>query len=162
MKPTFKIFCFCPRLVAPALVSFLIVLAAAKSGRAAGGGTGLQLSPNVYATPAGGQITLRGSFNFFGPFTSVDDGLLGLSPASPHLGIVAGSVLSSQNNNPPVNGAYFFDRFSGGYLGPTTGTGPVTTGIINLRTFVIPAGTPPGTYHYAYGVSVAASIVSTN
>ena len=137
-----------------ALVLFSSAFLMAGSGIAAS--LALHLSPNVYATGAGGQITLRGSFTTADATTFsyvLIDSLYGLSPASPHLGIVAGSVLSSTNYNPPVNGVSFGDSFTGGgYLGPTTVNGPGATGITDLRTFVIPAGTPPGTYQYSYGV----------
>ena len=86
-------------------------------------------------------------------FTYSDDRLFGLTATSPHLDIVAGSVLLSQDFDPPIGNIYFADEFVGGYLGPTV-TGPVVTAVTDLRTFAIPAGTPPGTYRYSYGVDL--------
>ena len=119
----------------------------------------LNLSPNTYTVTAGDQITLRGFFTTSDAltFTYDNDLLFGLSPTSPHLGIVAGSVLFSQDFNPPLFGTSFEDIFGGGgYLGPTTVTGPIVTGVSDLRTFVIPAATEQGTYHYSFGVDLLA------
>ena len=115
----------------------------------------LNLNPNVYTVTAGNQITLTGFFTTSDSlsFAYQDDLLFGLNPTSPHLGIVAGSVLFSQNINPPVSGAYFEDIFGGGgYLGPTPVNGPTVTSVSFLRTFVIPANTQLGAYDYSYGV----------
>jgi hypothetical protein len=104
----------------------------------------LNLSPDVYTVTAGGQITLSGFFTTSDAltFTYDQDFLFGLSATSPHLGTVAGSVLSSQDFTPPMDGAYFEDIFGGaGYLGPTTVTGPTVTGVSDLRTFMIPTDT---------------------
>ena len=132
----------------------------------------------------------------FTPFYILDQ-VYGLSAASPHLGIVAGSVYYSANFSPPIPSGGFYlpvvllffqDAYSGGgYLGPTTGpttpglggpgpdlaldprtylasagsqftlTGLVTfpgstPSVSDLRTFVIPPGTPPGLYPYLYDV----------
>ena len=114
----------------------------------------LTLSPNDYIVTAGSPITLAGFFVTTGTldFTYSEDDLFGLTPSSPHLGIVAGNVLSSANFSPPISGAYFEDIFGGGFLGPAMVSGPTTTSISFLRTFVIPAGTPQSFYDYSYGV----------
>jgi hypothetical protein len=116
----------------------------------------LTLSPNVYTGDAGGQITLKGFFTTSDslPFLYSDDVLFGFSATdSPHLGIVAGSVLSSQNFSGRLE--TFEDIFGGGgYLGPTEIDGPAVTSVVFLRTFIVPPGTPSGTYDYSYGVDV--------
>lgn len=117
----------------------------------------LELDPNVYTVIAGDQITLRGFFTTSDALTFTYDRefLFGLTSTSPHLGIVAGSVLSSTDFSPPVSGASFEDIFGdGGYLGPTPIIGPTVTAISDLRTFVIPTGTQTGTYDYSYGVDL--------
>jgi hypothetical protein len=137
------------------LVSFLVALFAAEPGRANYLLT-LSLAPNEYTTTPGGQITLRGFFTTADAltFTYSDDRLFGLTATSPHLDILAGSVLLSQNFNPPVGGVYFADEFGGGgYLGPTV-NGPAVTSVTDLRTFAVPLGTPLGTYRYSYGVDL--------
>jgi hypothetical protein len=119
----------------------------------------LTLSPAVYTVNAGGQITISGFFTTSDAltFTYSQDTLFGLSATSPHLVTVPGSVLSSQNFNPPVDGAYFEDIFGGaGYLGPTTINGPTVTPVSDLRTFMIPTDTPEGTYYYSYGADLFA------
>jgi len=136
------------------LVSFLVALVAAEPGRANYLLT-LNLSPVEYTTTPGGQFTLRGFFTTDDAltFTYSDERLFGLTAASPHLDILAGSVLLSQDFDPPIGNIYFADEFVGGYLGRTV-TGPVVTAVTDLRTFAIPAGTPPGTYRYSYGVDL--------
>ena len=137
------------------LVSFLVALVAAEPGRANYLLT-LSLAPDEYTTSPGGQITLRGFFTTADAltFTYSDDRLFGLTATSPHLDILAGSVLLSQNFNPPVGGVYFADEFGGGgYLGPTV-NGPAVTSVTDLRTFAVPLGTPFGTYRYSYGVDL--------
>jgi len=117
----------------------------------------LRLDPNVYTVNAGGQITLRGFFTTSDALTFTYDRefLFGLTSISPHLGIVAGSVLSSTDFNPPVGGVSFQNIFgNGGYLGPTPIIGPTVTTISDLRTFVMPTGTQAGTYDYSYGVDL--------
>src|SRR5262249_34095173 len=116
----------------------------------------LTLSPNTYFVTPGGQVTLTGFFTtadiIAGPYGN--DVLFGLTSDSPHLGIVAGSITLTQDFNPPISGSWFEDVFAGGgYLGPPSIAGPQTTGISSLRTFVVPDGTPAGTYFYSYGVS---------
>jgi hypothetical protein len=101
----------------------------------------LRLDPNVYTVNAGGQITLRGFFTTLDALTFTYDRefLFGLTSTNPHLGIVAGSVLSSTDFNPPVGGVSFEDIFgNGGYLGPTPIIGLTVTAISDLRTFVMP------------------------
>lgn len=124
----------------------------------------LTLSPHVYTVNAGGQVTLTGLFTTPDGTTWTyvgDESLYGLSSQSPHLGIIAGSILSSYNFNPAISGAYFEDDFGkGGYLGPQTVVGPTTTGVSSLRTFVVPANTPPGTYSYSYGVDFSTNLPS--
>ena len=136
------------------LVTFLVALVAAEPASANYLLT-LSLAPNEYTTTPGGQFTLRGFFTTEDAltFTYSDDRLFGLTATSPHLDILTGSVLVSQNFNPPVSGVYFADEFVGGYLGPTV-NGPAVTVVTGLRTFVIPLGTPPGTYRYSYGVDL--------
>jgi hypothetical protein len=136
------------------LVSFLVALVAAEPGSASYLLT-LSLASNEYTTTPGGQFTLRGFFTTEDAltFTYSDDRLFGLTAASPHLDVLAGSVLLSQNFDPPVGGVYFADEFGGGYLGPTV-DGPAVTFVTDLRTFAIPLGTPPGTYRYSYGVDL--------
>jgi len=136
------------------LVSFLVALVAAEPGRANYLLT-LSLAPNEYTTTPGGHFTLRGFFTTEDAltFTYSDDRLFGLTATSPHLDILAGSVLLSQNFNPPIGGVYFADEFGGGYLGPTV-NGPAVTFVTDLRTFAIPLGTPLGTYRYSYGVDL--------
>jgi len=149
------------RLCSRVLVPFVILIIVSQSGRAADAVITLKLNPNVYTTSAGGQITLRGSFTTPDAvtFTYNDDRLFGLSSTSPHLGIVGGLVLSSQDFSPPVSGTSFADVFGGGgYLGPALVNGPVVTGVADLRTFVIPAGTSPGTYRYSYGVDLLPTV----
>jgi hypothetical protein len=123
---------------------------------ATAGTLALTLSPNVYTVTAGQTLTLRGSFTDATDsltFTYTDEHLFGLDAASPHLTPVAGSVISSNNFNPPIAGTYFDDKFgNGGYLGPTPFTAPITTALADLRVFLVPANTQPGTYHYSYGV----------
>jgi hypothetical protein len=124
----------------------------------------LTLNPHIYTVSAGGQVTLAGLFTtadaITGPYGQ--DFLFGLTSSSPHLGIVAGSVLFSEDFNPPVAGAWFEDEFGGGgYLGPPTINGPQTTNVSNLRTFVVPANTPAGTYFYSYGVGYDLNPLST-
>lgn len=121
------------------------------------------LSPNVYTVSAGGQFTIRGILSFpdaatytYGTCSTCtpanqNEFLFGYSPTSPHLGIVAGSVISSANfvGSQP----YFQDIFGlGGWLGPTTVQGPLTTGVNDWRTFIMPANIAPGLYTYSYGV----------
>lgn len=116
----------------------------------------LTLDPNVYSVNPGGQITLSGFFTTADSLTFDYQWelLFGLLSTSPHLGIVAGSVLSSQDFNPST-GAYFEDTFGGGgYLGPTEVNGPTVTADSLLRTFIVPANTPPGVYDYSYGVDL--------
>ncbi len=137
------------------LVSFLVALVAAEPVRANYLLT-LTLAPNEYTTTPGGQITLRGFFTTADAltFTYSDDRLFGLTATSPHLDILAGSVLLSQIFNPPLGGVYFADEFGGGgYLGPVI-DGPAVTSVTDLRTFVVPLGTPLGTYSYSYGVDL--------
>jgi hypothetical protein len=119
----------------------------------------LTLNPNVYCAAAGQTITLSGFFTVTSavpggaPAAYFQEDLFGLDPTSPHLTPVAGHVTQSYNFDPPVGSAYFQDQISGGgYLGPTSFTGPTVTATSDLRTFVVPASTPPGTYHYSYGV----------
>jgi len=117
----------------------------------------LTLSPNTYTVTQGGQFTVSGFFRTADllSFAYTDDRLFGLSPTSPHLGIVAGSVLSSHDFNPPVGGTSFADEFGGcGYLGPSITHGPTVTSLSLLRTFVMPASTPLGVYAYSYGVDL--------
>jgi len=115
----------------------------------------LNLAPIEYTTTPGGQFTLRGFFTTDDAltFTYSDDRLFGLNANAPHLDILAGSVLLSQDFDPPIGGVYFADEFGGGYLGPAV-TGPAVTAVSELRTFVMPPGTPPGTYRYSYGVDL--------
>src|SRR5262249_25570068 len=78
-----------------------------------------------------------------------------LTSTSPRLGIVAGSVLSSTDFNPPVGGVSFQDIFgNGGFLWPTHIIWPTGTTISHLRTFLMPTGTQTGTYDYSYGVGL--------
>ena len=116
----------------------------------------LNLAPNVYTVEAGGQITLSGFFTSASPaqFNYEREFLFGLTAISPHLGVVAGSILDSVDFNPPIGNAFFQDTIGdGGFLGPMEITGPTTTGIFDLRTFLIAAGTAPGEYNYSYGVA---------
>jgi len=117
------------------------------------------LSPNFYSVEAGDQLTLSGFFTPSGalPFRYEEEHLFGLQPASPHLQIVSGSVISSQDFDPPIGGASFEDVFAaGGYLGPRTVQGPGSSPVRPLRTFLVSANTAPGTYPYSYGVFWAA------
>ena len=83
-----------------------------------------------------------------------DEFLVGLSDAGPHLALAEGFVFTSEDFDPPVGPAYFKDTFgSSGYLGPVFMVGPTTTDASNLRTFVVPGGTPYGIYPYSYGVT---------
>lgn len=136
------------------LAPFLVALFVAEPGRANYLLT-LNLAPTEYTTTAGGQFTLSGFFTTDDAltFTYSDDRLFGLTATSPHLDILAGSVLLSQDFDPPIGGVYFADEFGGGYLGPAV-TGPAVTFVTNLRTFAVPLGTPPGTYRYSYGVDL--------
>jgi hypothetical protein len=112
----------------------------------------LDLSPDAYTTTAGGEITLRGSFTTPDAltFAYANEVLFGLDATSPHLQILTGSVVFSQNL-----AIGFEDEFSGGgYLGPSLVKGPTTTPVTDLRMFVIPDGTLPGTYKYSYGVDL--------
>jgi hypothetical protein len=126
------------------------------------------LSPSVYTVLAGEQFTISGTVFFpdaatytYGAATGTlppneDEYLFGLIPASPHLGIVAGTVESSTDfpmgSGGPIP-AYFEDIFGqGGWLGPTPVSGPDTTAVADWRTFVVPVGTPPGVYDYSYGI----------
>src|SRR4051812_45798932 len=89
-----------------AVLLFVIVFGAASSGQAE---ADLVLDlDNVYTIPAGGQVTLRGSFSTPDTLALAYDRefLFGLASTSPHLGIVAGSVLSSTNFSPPLGGAF--------------------------------------------------------
>ena len=121
--------------------------------------------PNVYTVQAGGTFTLRGSIIFpdaasyqygvpMGCGVCWDEILNGLTSTAPHLGIVGGSVLSSQDFSPPIGGTYFVDEFLGpaGFLGPATQIGPAITAVTDWREFVVPVGTPPGVYNYSYGI----------
>jgi hypothetical protein len=120
-------------------------------------------SPSLYTVQAGGTFTLSGFIDFpdtasyqyaVPPEGCCSEFLFGLIPTSPHLGIVAGTVGLSQDFNPPVGGAYFEDGLLGpaGFLGVTTATGPAVTSVTDWREFLVPAGTPPGTYDYSYGI----------
>ena len=116
----------------------------------------LNLSPNVYTVSPGGGITLSGFFTSSSAvqFTYEREFLFGLTAASPHLDVVAGTILDSADFNPPIGNAFFQDTIGdGGFLGPMEVTGPTITGIFDLRTFLIPAGTPLGVYRYSYGVA---------
>ncbi len=143
-----------PRSCSRVLVLASAVVTLAQSGKADYLLT-LSLSPDVYNVTAGGQITLSGFFTTSDALMFTYDGqdlLFGLSAGSPHLGTVAGSVLSSRDFSPPGSGGYFEDIFGGvGYLGPTTLTGPTVSAVFDLRTFMIPTDTPDGTYYYSYG-----------
>jgi hypothetical protein len=113
------------------------------------------LSPNFYSVEAGGQVTLSGFFtpSHSLPFRYDEELLFGLHPTSPHLGIADGTVIFSQDFDPPIGGASFEDVFSAdGYLGPRTVQGPRSSPVAPLRTLLIPANTAPGTYPYSYGV----------
>ena len=112
------------------------------------------LSPENYVAPAGGQVTLTGLFSTADAttWTYNSEVLSGLSAQSPHLGIIAGSVLSTANFSPANGPLYFQDVFgNGGYLGPKTILGPQMPGVSSWRTFVVPSTTPAGTYLYSYG-----------
>jgi hypothetical protein len=126
----------------------------------------LHLDPNVYTVFAGDTVTLSGFFTT-GPdavtytYGNVGQGvpelgdefLFGLSATSPHLGLVAGSFFTARDFDPPIGTAHFEDTFGlGGYLGPVSIVGPTTTTVSDLRTFLVPPGTPPGIYRYSYGV----------
>jgi hypothetical protein len=133
------------------------------AGADSAGFIGLTLSPNVYTATAGSEITLSGFFTTPSPltFTYGSEDLFGLTSASPHLNIVSGSLLSSLDFNPPISGAFFQDTFGdGGFLGPTQIAGPTVTSVSDLRTFLIPFGTPPGEYLYSYGVAFGSSVPS--
>jgi hypothetical protein len=127
------------------------------------------LSPNVYTVFAGEQFTISGAVFFPNAATyaygeapgtvppNYDEYLFGLTPTSPHLEIVAGTVESSTDYPTGSGGplpAYFQDIFGqGGWLGATTVNGPVTTAIADWRTFIVPVGTPAGVYDYSYGIT---------
>jgi hypothetical protein len=126
----------------------------------------VHLDPNVYTVFAGDTFTLSGFFTT-GPdgvtytYGNVGEGvpelgdefLFGLSATSPHLVLVAGSFFTARDFDPPMGTAYFEDTFGlGGYLGPISIVGPTTTTVSDLRTFLVPPGTPPGIYPYSYGV----------
>lgn len=141
------------------LVSFLVALGVAEPGSASYLLI-LNLAPIEYTTTPGGQFTLSGFFTTADAltFTYSDDRLFGLTASSPHLDILAGSVLLSQNFDPPIGGVYFADEFGGGgYLGPNV-EGPAVTPVTELRTFAVPLGTPPGTYRYSYGVDLLPTV----
>lgn len=140
-------------------VLFLLLAGAVLTHRARADSTPsitLNLSPNVYTVGADGEITLRGFFTSSSAarFNYEQEFLFGLTSASPHLGIVAGSILNSVDFNPPIGNVFFQDAIGGGgFLGPTEVTGPTIAGVFDLRTFLMPIGTPPGEYHYSYGVA---------
>jgi hypothetical protein len=126
------------------------------------------LSPSMYTVLAGEQFTISGTVFFpdtatytYGAASGTlppnqDEYLFGLIPTSPHLMIAAGTVEFSADfpmgSGGPIP-AYFEDIFGqGGWLGPTTVSGPDTTAAADWRTFIVPVGTPPGVYDYSYGV----------
>jgi len=127
------------------------------------------LSPNIYTVFAGEQFTIGGSVLFPNAATyaygaapqadppNQDEYLFGLNPTSPHLEITAGTVELSLDFPGGSGGplpAYFEDIFGqGGWLGPATFQGPGTTPVTDWRTFIVPAGTPPGVYDYSYGIT---------
>ena len=132
------------------------------------------LSQSVFVAHAGDQITLSGFFTTSNdPLTwTYGNGIVGnqgeflfgstsSNNPPPHLGIVSGVTVLSQDFDPPNAGTYFedvFGAYQGGYLGPTTILGPnASTPVSLLRTFLIPAGTAPGIYHYSYGVGFGAN-----
>jgi hypothetical protein len=118
----------------------------------------LTLNPNVYSVTAGDIFTLRGSFTVSGATPGGvaaaydDEELFGLDPTSPHLTLVAGNITSMPIFNPDGSVSFADQIGGGGYLGPKSFTGPAVTAVSDLRTFEVPVGTPPGTYHYSYGV----------
>lgn len=113
------------------------------------------LDPSAYPVNAGVEFTVLGYFTTSDSLTyqHIDgqDFLFGLTSTSPHLGIVGGSVSSSQDFSPPLGGAYFEDIFGGDYFGPTEFSGPTTTPDSDLSTFLVPGDVLPGTYIYSYG-----------
>jgi hypothetical protein len=134
------------------------------------GGTIVEtLSPNVYTVLAGEQFTISGTVLFPDSATYTygeapggvppndDEYLFGLGPTSPELEIVAGTLESSTEYPTGSGGplpAYFQDIYGqGGWLGPTTVNGPVTTAVADWRTFIVPVGTAPGVYDYSYGIT---------
>lgn len=114
-------------------------------------------SPDTYTVSAGGQFTVTGSITFSGAITytygPLEEILEGLSTDAPLLGLVAGSVDTTQYYPAGLGYPAWAESFSsGGWLGPTTIVGPTDTGITNWRTFTVPVGTPAGLYQYIYGI----------